>query len=251
MPAYNAEKYIEAAVRSVLCQTWADFELLIIDDCSQDATAEIAERLAEEDRRIVLLKNDENSGVSVSRNMGVAQARGDWIAFLDSDDLWRADKLEKQIAFLETRRDAVLGYTASAFMDEEGEPYGYILEAKEETTYEALLRRNLLSCSSVMVRRDVMLRYPMGGDGMHEDYAAWLLILRETRCAYGLNEPLLVYRLRKGSKSGGKIHSAKLIFRSYRYVGYSVFAAARLTLCYVPHSLFKQARVIISRRGNV
>lgn len=246
MPAYNAARYIEAAIRSVLCQTWTDFELIVIDDCSKDATAEIVQRLAEEDDRIVLLKNARNSGASASRNAGIFYAKGEWIAFLDSDDLWKKDKLAKQLALLESHGDAVLGYTASAFMDEDGRMYSYVLEAEAETTYAGLLRRNLLSCSSVMVKREVMVRYPMGGDGMHEDYAAWLLILREARCAYGLNEPLLIYRVRKGSKSGNRMNSAKMLFRSYRYVGYSAVRAGIMTLRYAKHSISKRRRL----KGN-
>ena len=228
----------------MLGQTWTDFELLIIDDCSQDATAEIAGSLAERDERIILLKNARNAGVSASRNTGVAWARGEWIAFLDSDDLWREDKLERQLEFIRHCPEAALTYTASAFINEEGYAYGYILEAEAEVTYETLLRRNLLSCSSVMVRRELMLRYPMGGDRMHEDYAAWLEILREGRCAYGLNEPLLIYRLRQSSKSGNRLRSARMLLASYRFVGYSALAAAYLMLCYVPHSLLKRKRII-------
>lgn len=252
MPAYNAEKYIEAAVQSVLRQTWAELELLIIDDCSRDATAALAERLAAADGRITVLRSAKNAGVSASRNRGVAAARGDWIAFLDSDDLWRADKLEKQLALLERHPDAVLSYTASAFMDESGRMYSYVMEAEAETTYATLLRRNLLSCSSVMVRRDVMLRHPMGGDRMHEDYAAWLLILRETRCAYGLNEPLLVYRVRRSSKSGQRLRSAGMLYRSYRYVGHSAFGAGLLTLRYTVHSISKRWKIYrgATGRGN-
>lgn len=249
MPAYNAEKYIEAAVQSVLAQTWTDFELIVVDDCSQDATASIVQRLAGEDGRIFLLRNPENSGVSASRNAGIAKAQGAWIAFLDSDDLWRADKLEKQLALLEGRPDAVLSYTASAFIDEEGRPYAYIQEAEAETVYKTLLRKNLLSCSSVMVRRDVMLRHPMGGDDMHEDYAVWLEILRETRCAYGLNEPLLVYRLRRNSKSGNRFRSAEMLFLSYRHVGYSAFCAAAMTLRYAAHSVSKRRKIAGSGRA--
>lgn len=250
MPAYNAEKYIEAAIRSVLRQTWTEFELLIVDDCSRDSTAEIAERLAAEDSRIAVLRSTENAGVSVSRNMGVARAGGEWIAFLDSDDLWREDKLERQLALLERYPDAVLSYTASAFMDESGRMYSYVMEAEAETTYATLLRRNLLSCSSVMVRRDVMLRHPMGGDRMHEDYAAWLSVLRETRCAYGLNEPLLIYRVRRDSKSGRRLRSAGMLYRSYRYVGCSALGAGLLTLCYTVHSISKREKIRRTGRGN-
>lgn len=250
MPAYNAEKYIEAAIRSVLRQTWTEFELLVIDDCSRDSTAEITERLAAEDGRITLLRSAENVGVSAGRNRGVQEARGEWIAFLDSDDLWRADKLERQLALLKRHPDAVLSYTASAFMDESGRIYSYVMEAEAEITYAALLRRNLLSCSSVMVRRDVMLRHPMGGDRIHEDYAAWLLILRETRCAYGLNEPLLVYRLRERSKSSGRLRSAEMLCRSYRYVGYSALRAAAMTMRYAVHSTSKREKIRRAGRGD-
>lgn len=227
----------------MLSQSWTDFELLIIDDCSRDATAEIAEGLAKRDERIILLKNARNVGVSASRNTGVAQARGEWIAFLDSDDLWREDKLERQLEFIRSCPEAALTYTASAFINEEGYAYGYILEAEAEVTYETLLRRNLLSCSSVMIRRELMLRYPMGGDQMHEDYAVWLLILREIRCAYGLNEPLLIYRLRGDSKSGDRRRAAKMMFSSYRYVGYSAFSAGILTLRYAIYSILKRRRI--------
>lgn len=250
MPAYNAEKYIEAAIRSVLRQTWTEFELLVIDDCSRDSTAEIVERLAAEDGRITLLRSAENAGVSAGRNRGVQEARGEWIAYLDSDDLWREDKLERQLALLERYPDAVLSYTASAFMDESGRMYSYVMEAEAEITYAALLRRNLLSCSSVMVRRDVMLRHPMGGDRMHEDYAAWLSVLRETRCAYGLNEPLLIYRVRRGSKSGRRLRSAGMLYRSYRYVGHSAPGAGLLTLCYTVHSISKREKIRRAGRGN-
>ncbi len=244
MPAYNAEKYIGSAIQSVLGQTWTDLELIVVDDCSQDATAEIVRRLAEEDERITLLQNARNYGVSASRNAGVARAKGEWVAFLDSDDLWREDKLEKQLALLERHWDAALSYTASAFIDEAGQAYSYILEAEAETTYKTLLRKNLLSCSSVMVKREVMLRHPMGGDRMHEDYAAWLQILQEARCAYGLNEPLLLYRIRRNSKSGARFRSARMIYRSYRYVGYPALQAGMLTLRYAKHSLSKRRKIL-------
>ena len=250
MPAYNAEQYIEVAIRSVLGQSWRELELIVVDDGSRDGTAEIVERLAEEDGRITLLRNAENAGVSASRNRGVREAHGEWIAFLDSDDLWRADKLERQLALAGRHPEAVLSYTASAFMDESGRMYSYVMEAEEETTYKTLLRKNLISCSSVMVRRDVMLRHPMGGDRMHEDYAAWLEILREGRCAYGLNEPLLVYRLRQSSKSGRRLHSAGMLYRSYRYVGYSALCAAAMTLRYAVHSIEKRKKICRAGRRD-
>lgn len=243
MPAYNASATVGASVASVLAQTVTDWELIVIDDGSTDGTAAILSALADGDRRIRFLQNEKNSGASYTRNRAVALARGEWIAFLDSDDMWRPDKLEKQLALAAAHPDMVIGYTASAFMDEEGKPYGYVMEAEERTTYRTLLKRNLLSCSSVMIRASVMKEIAMPGDGMHEDYFVWLTVLREGGVAYGINEPLLIYRLSAHSKSAGRIKSAGMLFRSYRAVGYGPVTAGCLTLRYTIHSVTKRSRI--------
>ena len=249
MPAYNAERYVGAAISSVINQAFRDWELLVVDDCSTDTTAEIAQRFAAEDSRVTVLQNEKNMGVTASRNRAIAQAESEWIAFLDSDDLWREDKLEKQMDLVQTNKDAILTYTASAFMDENGNPYGYVMEAQPKITYRELLCKNLLSCSSVMVRRDWILRYPMSGDGMHEDYASWLQMLRELPCAYGVNEPLLIYRLSKTSKSGSRVKSAKMIYRTYRFVGYNPLTALYFTFRYLPYSVSKRRKIYQSAIG--
>ncbi len=247
MPAYNAEKYVEASIRSVLAQTCSDFELLVVDDCSKDGTAKIIESLAAEDSRIVFLRNPRNSGVAATRNYAVSQAKGAWVAFLDSDDLWREDKLAKQLALLSAHPDCVLSYTASSFIDQDGKPYFYVMEVPPSVTYRELLRRNLLSCSSVMVKTDVIRRYPMGHDGMHEDYSTWLQILRETPCARGVNEPLLTYRLSPNSKSGSRVKSAKMLYGSYRYVGYGPVASACFVFRYFFYSVSKRRRIYAAK----
>ena len=249
MPAYNAERYIEASMGSVLTQTWRDLELIVVDDCSRDATPEKVRRMAERDERVIYLRNERNSGASASRNRGVQAAGGEWIAFLDSDDLWRKDKLERQMALVKQHPDAVLCYTASGFMDEDGRTYEYVMEAEERMTYRGLLRKNIMTCSSVLLRRDAALRYPMPGDDLHEDYAVWLSVLREFPCAYGLNEALVVYRLRKQSKSGDRMRSARMLFRTYRYVGFSAARSAFLTARYAGYSIAKRRRVT-KRRGT-
>lgn len=243
MPAYNAEKYIEQAVRSVLDQTYPNFELIIVDDCSQDATAEIAQKLAQEDERIMLLQNPQNSGVSASRNIGVLHAQGEWIAFLDSDDMWTTDKLEKQMALVSVHPDAALFYTGSAFVDQNGVRYRYEMPVESEVTYRTLLRRNLLSCSSVLVKRDFMERYPMRNPKTHEDYGTWLRIMRETRVAYGIDEPLLIYRIAKGSRSSNRVKSAGMYYLTCRDVGYNSAASAFLTFRYTFYSVWKRWKI--------
>ena len=124
MPAYNAAGTIRDSIQSIFAQTVKDWELIVIDDGSKDDTTRILEELAAVDKRIRFLKNEKNSGASYTRNRAVALARGEWIAFLDSDDLWRSDKLEKQLALIEKHPNAVICYTASSFIDDKGKSYG-------------------------------------------------------------------------------------------------------------------------------
>lgn len=242
MPAYNAEKTIRQAIDSVLSQTYGDFELIVINDCSKDSTQSIVEEYKEKDPRVILVNNKKNSGVSVSRNEGVDLAKGEFIAFLDSDDMWRQDKFEKQLSVMKENK-AVLSYTASAFIDQDGNKYNYIMPAEEKTKLSTLLKRNLVSCSSAMVKADVMKKIKMPGDQMHEDYYVWIQLLRRYKYAYGINEPLLIYRLSANSKSSSRMKSAKMIFNTYNAVGYNKVVAFLLTLRYTIHSVTKRYRI--------
>jgi len=238
MPAYNAERTIQASIDSVLAQTHKDWELIIINDAAKDSTEEIIKAAQASDSRVTFLTNEKNSGISFSRNRGIKAAQGVYLAFLDSDDLWRSDKLEKQLIFMQENK-AVISYTATAYMNAEGEPFGYSLPAKRELSYKDLMHRNLMSCSSVMVRREDMVPFPHGD--LHEDYAVWLVIVRKAGCAYGLNEPLLIYRIAKGSKSFRRIPSAIMMYNAYRLAGYR--GVGWLTLRYAVHSVAKRLRI--------
>jgi len=243
MPAHNAEKTIQMSIDSVLGQTFKDWELIIIDDGSCDGTAEIVKASAETDRRIILLTNESNSGVSQSRNRGMGYAKGKWLAFLDSDDLWHEQKLENQLRFIK-ETGAVISYTSTSYMTEEGKAYNYILQAEKKLSYKTLLKRNLMSCSSVMVKRDMMLSFPQGN--LHEDYVVWLRIVRETGFAYGLDEPLLIYRKVSSSKSSKRIASAKMLYNAYRQAGCGMVGSGFLTLRYTIHSIGKRLGIQIT-----
>lgn len=215
MPAYNSERTIGTAIESVLNQTFKNFKLIIIDDYSNDSTYEIASHYAKNDRRIVLIKNKNNKGVSATRYEGIKRAKSDWIAFLDSDDYWRNDKLEKQVN-LQDETKGKLFYTGSAFINEDGEIYSYELDVPLRLTYKELLKQNLLSNSSSLVYKNLYLNNIVIRDDIHEDYAVWLSILNGDEIAYGINEPLLIYRISSKSKSGNKIKAAKMNWRTYR-----------------------------------
>lgn len=243
MPAYNAEKYIEAAIQSVINQTFINWELIIIDDGSIDNTVEIVAKLVENDHRVRFLINETNKGVSYTRNRAIEIATGEWIAFLDSDDLWQNDKLEKQLLLTEKYPDMVVCYTASSFINEAGTPYEYVLEAIEQIDYKKLLHKNIMSCSSVMIRSAVMKNIKMPNDRMHEDYFAWLTVLRIHGIAYGINEPLLTYRLCSNSKSSNRIKSAKMLFNTYRAVGYPLVVSVVFVLRYTLYSVKKRYNI--------
>ena len=158
MAAYNAEKTIEQAINSVLNQTYTNFELLVVNDCSKDGTVESVKSSAATDGRVRLISNEKNSGVSYTRKHGLEEANGSWIAILDSDDAWAPEKLEKQIE-LQNRTNADLLFTGSAFMDSDGRPIDWYLHAPEEVTYRQLLKQNILSNSSALVRKELYAKF--------------------------------------------------------------------------------------------
>ena len=247
MAAYNAEKTIEQAINSALSQTYTNFELLVVNDCSKDRTAELVKGIAATDGRVRLISNVKNSGVSYTRKHGLEEANGSWIAILDSDDAWAPEKLEKQIE-LQNRTNADLLFTGSAFMDADGHPIDWYLHAPAEVTYRQLLKQNVLSNSSALVRKELYARHYAVGDGMHEDFAIWLNILKEGKKAYGVDEPLLIYRIAKSSKSGNKIKAAKMNWNTYRYVGLNPIEAAYYEGWYMVRNVIKYMNLKISGR---
>jgi len=206
MPAYNVERTMEQSIQSALAQTWPHWELLLVVDCkSADSTRSIAEAHAGRDPRIQLISDLPRGGCVFNRNHAIKQARGDFIAFLDSDDLWLPEKLEKQVAFMQ-QSSCDLSYTGYAQMDWQGTPLPHVIRPPARLTYDDLLRDNLLGCLTAMIRR---ARFPdiEFVEFLHEDYILWLRLLRETT-AQGLPEPLAVYRVAASSRSGNKVRAA-------------------------------------------
>lgn len=240
MPAYNAARYIEESIQSVIAQTYTDWELIVIDDCSTDNTRQIVEPYIHEYPNIHYHKNKENCGVAKTRNRGVKVAAGEWIAFLDSDDCWNPRKLELQMELALTQ-NALLLFTGSAFMDENSHPLDYYLPAPAAISYKELLKQNVVSCSSVMIEKKLIQEYPMKhASKMHEDFAVWLKILRDKQiCAYGIDQPLLIYRVSSSSKSGNKIKAAIMTFRVYRHLKLGLVPACYYWMCYTVRSLKK------------
>lgn len=242
MPAYNCEKYVVEAINSVLAQTYRNWELLVLDDGSKDNTLLIIEEFSQKDSRIKALPNRRNMGVSATRNRGIELASGNWIAFLDSDDKWEPEKLEKQFEIVE-KKSAEFLFTGASYINEEGEPYKGIFEVPEKVTYKKLRNQNVISCSSVLVKKKYFQNIKMERDEMHEDYAVWLRILKTGVTAFGVNEPLLIYRISKNSKSGNKIKTVKMTYKVFRFVGINPIGSAYFMIRHVMGSISKYRKV--------
>ena len=236
VPAYRCEKTVEKSIRSALRQSLREIEVIVVDDGSDDGTLPILERLQAEDARVQVIALSENGGVANARNRGVSAARADWIAFLDSDDVWTADKLSRQLQKAE-ETDAALVYTAAVCIDETGKETGKSFPVPPSIDADTLLRQTDLVTSSILVRRELFLRHPMERGDLHEDLICWYRILHDGAKAVGINEPLLRYRVTAGSKSGNKRRSAVMAWRSYGYLKLGFFKRCRSFLGYCLHGV--------------
>lgn len=242
MPAYNAENYIQYSIESVLCQSHDNLELIIIDDGSSDSTAEIIAEFAAKDSRLRYVKNEINLGVSETRNKGISLAISEWIAFIDSDDIWKFNKLEKQLNLVKTI-GAEFVYTGVSYIDETGGAYRNTFKVSENVTYEKLLKHNIITCSSVLVKKKYVERIKMERDDMHEDYAVWLRVLNSGLVAQGINEPLLIYRISSNSKSGNKLKSLIMTYKVYRFLGIKRTYAVYYTFSHTKNSVIKYKKI--------
>jgi teichuronic acid biosynthesis glycosyltransferase TuaG len=215
MPAYNCERYIEQAVRSVIGQTFTDWELIILDDGSSDSTREIIERLAREDDRIIPMPNEKNVGVARTRNRGLDISRGSYIALLDSDDIWREDKLLRQIE-LARSSGADLIYCSYGIVDEEGNNLCSDFIVHDIADYESTLTRTEISCSTALLSRKLVDKYRFSTEFYHEDLVLWLEILRDGNSARGVIDILADYRVSKGSRASNKLKSALERYKVFR-----------------------------------
>ena len=238
MPAYNCENHVIEAINSVIAQTYQNWELFVIDDGSTDNTFQIINEIGKKDTRIKPFQNKKNMGVSATRNRGVDLASGDWIAFLDSDDMWEPSKLDKQLKVAD-KYSAEFLYTGSSYINDEGRTYKGIFEVPEKITYKKLRNQNVISCSSVLVKKKYFQSIRMENDEMHEDYAVWLRILKLGVIAYGVNEPLLIYRISKNSKSGNKLKTVKRTYKVFRFVGIGPVGSAYFMMRHVFGSVVK------------
>lgn len=244
MPSYNTGKFIKESIESVLKQTYTNWELLIVDDCSTDNTDKVVEPFLS-DERIKYFKNEKNSGAAVSRNKALREAKGRWIAFLDSDDLWLPEKLEKQIIFME-RNGCHFSYTNYAEIDVEGNRNGVTVTGPKKITKTGFFNYCWPGCLTVMYDAKNVGLIQIKDIKKNNDYAMWLRVCRKADC-YLLNEILALYR--RGRTGSISTHSIKTMigwhFKLYKDAeNQNVLTAAFNTCRNMVFGLYKKKRYV-------
>lgn len=215
IPAFNCERFIRAAINSVLHQTFNNFEIIIVLDKSSDQTELEIQAMERQDERIKCIRNKRRLGVAESRNVGMQIAKGQYIAFLDADDLWLPEKLQKQyMAMCLCGSD--LCYTSYSFIDENGQATGRTYKVPKNINYRNMLSENSIGTSTCVIKSEIAKCYRFNESYYHEDYVFWLELLKSGKVATGLPDILTHYRVLIGSRSNNKIKAAKERWRIYR-----------------------------------
>lgn len=239
IPMYNAEKYIIDCLNSVFNQSYKNYEVIVVDDCSTDNSFQLVKDMQDGRDNLILLKNEKNLNVAETRNVGIKKAKGKWIAFLDADDVWMPEKMEKQMLALK-ENDSKLSYTSIEFIDDDGNETGKSFKIKPTVNYKSLLKQNIICLSSSVVEKELCLKYPFKNPEVHEDFIFWLEILKNEKTnPIGLTECLTKYRLTNASKSRNKLKSAKMTYKTYKKAGLNFFKAHYNLLFYIIRSLKK------------
>lgn len=213
-PAFRAEAVISETIKSVIAQTHANWEMLIAEDCSPDNTREVIRQWARTDPRIQLIALEQNGGPAMARNAALERASGRWIAFLDSDDLWLPQKIERTLAHA-LEHQAALSFTGFRRMTADGQSIGRYVDAPQRLSYRQLLGNTAIATSTVLIDRNVTGDIRMKKT-YYDDFDCWLQILKRGHSAYGLNEDLMHYRVLGQSVSRNKRRSAAHVWRAYR-----------------------------------
>jgi teichuronic acid biosynthesis glycosyltransferase TuaG len=232
MPAYNAEQYIEESILSVLNQTYKNFELIIVNDFSNDNTLGIINKYKLIDKRILLINNSENLGVVISRNKAIDLATGSYLAFLDSDDIWLPLKLDKQITFM-IENNYYFTYSQYEMFKDYDIKYKKVVKVPNSLNYRQALHWTIIGCLTVIYNVEKIGKFKMPKLKHGEDSFTWLAILKKGIVAYGIQETLARYRKLRKSRSSNKLNSVKFQFQNYHnYLKFNLLKSIWLTINY-------------------
>jgi teichuronic acid biosynthesis glycosyltransferase TuaG len=213
-PNYNSANFIEETINSIIKQSYTNWELIITDDVSTDNSIDLIQKYVNIDNRIKLIQLKENSGAAVARNTSIEAATGKYIAFLDSDDLWTPDKLEKQIQFM-NENNSSFSYSNYKLIDEEGNNLNIIKKPTSNLTYNELLKENQIGCLTAIYDQKKLGKVYMPLIRKRQDYGLWLEILKQINHAHKIDEVLAIYRVRENSISSNKVEMLKYNFQLF------------------------------------
>lgn len=213
-PLFNSVHFIQEAVDSVKAQTISDWELIIVNDGSNDGSGRQVEKLSNGNGKIQIIHKEKNTGPAHSRNVGIAEANGRYIAFLDSDDIWLPEKLEKQIQFMH-EKDLAFSYSSYYLMDDNSQIFGKF-QVPASLNYASLLKTNSIGCLTAIYDTEKLGKIFMPDIERRQDYSLWLKIVKTVSIAYGIEEPLAQYRIHRNSLSSNKFRAAQFQWRVYR-----------------------------------
>ncbi len=210
-PAYNVQDFISASIQSVLSQTYSNWEMIIVDDGSTDQTYEIIERFSIKDKRIKPLKHNKSLGAGRARNTAIEFATGDFIAFLDADDLWKPNKLELQLKFMK-ENNAAICFSSYELIDEEGNKLNKTVQALPRLDYGKQLKCNYIGNLTGIYNARILGKITIPKIQKRQDWVMWLEAIKKAGEAKGMNDVLALYRVRKNSLSSNKL---KLLSHNY------------------------------------
>jgi len=216
-PNYNSEKFIAETISSVLKQTYENWEMVIVDDASTDNSIKIIDSYLENDSRIQLHQLSKNVGAGVARNKAIELSKGNFIAFLDSDDLWLPTKLEEQINFM-IHNNFAISHTSYEVIKESGEKTNKIINCKKKLNYNQMLYSNKIGCLTAVYNKDILGKVYMPKIRKRQDFALWLKLLKREKYVYGLSKNLAFYRDRRNSISNNKIEMLQWNWRLYKEI---------------------------------
>jgi len=215
MPSYNAEDYIAESIESVIHQTYQNWELIITDDRSSDRTPEIVQTYCQKDSRINFIIAEQHTGIAGTRNQCLARVKGRFVAFLDNDDLWVPEKLDKQVRFM-LEKDCAFSYSEYELMKEDGTPKGKTIKTAGIINYNKYLRNTIIGSGTIMLDTKKTGSLKMPYNATSDDMALWCKILKDGHQAYPIKEVLMKYRVRSNSASANKWKAAKDVWIVYR-----------------------------------
>jgi len=214
-PCYNSEKFLEECISSVLNQTYQNWELLIVDDNSSDNSSILINSYSKKDERIKPLYLNDNVGAAMARNMAISKAKGKYLAFLDSDDVWLPKKLEVQTNFMKKNNYSFVFSSYSVISDDKKKSK-YTISVPERISYKMYLKNTIIGCLTVVIDMTKFKKIEMPNLRSSHDMATWLNLLKECGCAYGIQQELAIYRDHKSSNTSNKFKAAYDVWNVYR-----------------------------------